>query len=113
MPKLKDQKLRHNEYYDMQNKFDKLYAQSKEGFIFKSLMEIVRSDENIKLAYRNIKNNNGSHTAGVDYKTVSFIENLDEKENWQVCEEGETLTENDLTYTFYTYKNNAVRPFAE
>ena len=79
MPKLKDQKLRHNEYYDMQNKFDKLYAQSKEGFIFKSLMEIVQSDENIKLAYRNIKNNNGSHTAGVDYKTVSFIENLDEE----------------------------------
>ena len=79
MPKLKDQKLRHNEYYDMQNKFDKLYAQSKEGFIFKSLMGIVQSDENIKLAYRNIKNNNGSHTAGVDYKTVSFIENLDEE----------------------------------
>ena len=79
MPKLKDQKLRHNEYYDMQNKFDKLYVQSKEGFMFKSLMEIVQSDENIKLAYRNIKNNNGSHTAGVDYKTVSFIENLDEE----------------------------------
>jgi dihydrofolate reductase len=42
-----------------------------------------------------------------------FIENLDEKENWQVCEEGETLTENDLTYTFYTYKNNAVKPFSD
>ena len=79
MPKLKDQKLRHNEYYDMQDKFDKLYAQSKEEFIFKSLMEIVQSDENIKLAYRNIKNNNGSHTAGVDNKTISFIENLDEE----------------------------------
>lgn len=42
-----------------------------------------------------------------------FIENLDEKENWQVCETGETLTENGLTYTFYTYKNNQVKAFEE
>ncbi len=41
-----------------------------------------------------------------------FIENLDEKPNWQVVETGETLTENHLTYTFYTYKNNNVKPFA-
>lgn len=40
-----------------------------------------------------------------------FIENLDEKPNWQVCHTGETFTENDLTYTFYTYKNNDVKPF--
>lgn len=79
MPKLKDQKLRHNEYYDMQSKFDELYAQSKEGFVFKNLMEIIQSDKNIKLAYRNIKNNGGSHTAGVDRKTISFIENFDEE----------------------------------
>ena len=79
MPKPKDQKLRHNEYYDMQSKFDELYAQSKEGFVFKNLMEIIQSDKNIKLAYRNIKNNSGSHTAGVDRKTISFIENFDEE----------------------------------
>ena len=79
MPKLKDQKLRHNEYYDMQSKFDELYAQSKEGFVFKNLMEIIQSDKNIKLAYRNIKNNSGSHTAGVDRKTIGFIENFDEE----------------------------------
>lgn len=79
MPKLKDQKLRHNEYYDMQSKFDELYAQSKEGFVFKNLMEIIQSDKNIKLAYRNIKNNSGSHTAGVDRKTISFIENFDKE----------------------------------
>lgn len=79
MPKLKDQKLRHNEYYDMQGKFDELYAQSTEGFVFKNLMEIIQSDKNIKLAYRNIKNNSGSHTSGVDRKTISFIENFDEE----------------------------------
>lgn len=79
MPKLKDQKLRHNEYYDMQSKFDELYAQSKEGFVFKNLMEIIQSDKNIRLAYRNIKNNGGSHTEGVDSKTISFIESFDEE----------------------------------
>lgn len=79
MPKLKDQKLRHNEYYDMQSKYDELYAKSKKGFVFKNLMEIIQSDKNIRLAYRNIKNNSGSHTAGVDSKTISFIENFDEE----------------------------------
>lgn len=77
MPKLKDQKIRHNEYYDMQSKYDELYAKSKKGFVFKNLMEIIQSDKNIRLAYRNIKNNSGSHTAGVDSKTISFIENFD------------------------------------
>lgn len=79
MPKLKDQKIRHNEYYDMQSKYDELYAESKKGFVFKNLMEIIQSDKNIRLAYRNIKNNSGSHTAGVDSKTISFIENFDEE----------------------------------
>ncbi len=40
-----------------------------------------------------------------------FIENLDEKPNWTVCHTGETVTENDLTYTFYTYENTDVKPF--
>lgn len=40
-----------------------------------------------------------------------FIENLDRKENWQVCHTGETATENGLTYTFYTYENTQVKPY--
>lgn len=39
-----------------------------------------------------------------------FIENLDEKPNWQVCHKGESAEENGLCYTFYTYKNQAVQP---
>ena len=39
-----------------------------------------------------------------------FIENLDQKENWQVYEQGETMEENGFTYTFYTYKNQDVKP---
>ena len=40
-----------------------------------------------------------------------FIENLDKKDNWNICHTGETATENDLTYTFYTYENTDVKPF--
>ena len=40
-----------------------------------------------------------------------FIENLDSKENWQVCHVGETMEEDGISYTFYTYKNNDVKPY--
>ena len=53
-------RLRHNEYYNMQETFDKLYADSKQGKVFENLMELITRPENIKLAYRNIKRNKGS-----------------------------------------------------
>ena len=62
----KKNKLRHSEYYDLQDCFDKLYAKSKQGDVFTNLMEIISSEENIRLAYRNIKRNPGSQTSGVD-----------------------------------------------
>ena len=43
--------------------FDGLYADSKKDKIFNHLMEIIESEENIKLAYRTIKTNTGSDTA--------------------------------------------------
>ncbi len=72
----KQKKLRHNEYYDMQKIFDKLYADSCAGKIFNSLIEIITCDENIKLAYRNIKRNNGSNTCGVDKVTIKDLEKI-------------------------------------
>lgn len=63
---IKKQKLRNAEYYDFQGVQDKLYEQSKRGKIFKNLVQIITLEENIKLAYRNIKKNTGSYTAGVD-----------------------------------------------
>ncbi len=36
-------------------------------------MEIISSAENIKLAYRNLKKNEGSKTAGVDKKNIVFL----------------------------------------
>lgn len=70
---LKKQKIRNSEYYDMQAVFDDLYAKSNKGSYFKNLVEIIRAPENIKLAYRNIRKNSGSKTAGVDNKTISDL----------------------------------------
>lgn len=46
----------------MEGTFDRLYAESKNDKIFNHLMEIIESEENIKLAYRTIKKNTGSDT---------------------------------------------------
>lgn len=70
---IKKQKLRNAEYYDFQGVQDKLYEQSKRGKIFIKLVEVITSEENIKLAYRNIKKNTGSYTAGVDNKTIKDL----------------------------------------
>ncbi len=69
-------KLRHNEYYDTQSIFDKLYAESQEGKIFQNLMEIISSPKNIRLAYRNIKRNSGSNTSGTDNATIKDIQSI-------------------------------------
>ena len=69
----KKSKMRHAEYYDMQKTFDELYADSKDGKTFGNLMEIISSPQNIMLAYRNIKSNEGSHTAGTDGRTIESL----------------------------------------
>lgn len=73
----KNKKLRHAEYYEMQETFENLYQQSKEGRRFKNLMKTIASRDNIVLAYRNIKRNNGSPTPGVDGKNINDIEELE------------------------------------
>lgn len=70
---LKKSKLRHAEYYDFQKIQDKLYAESMDGKMFTKLVEIITLPENIKLAYRNIKKNKGSKTAGTDGKTIAWM----------------------------------------
>ncbi len=76
---IKKTKLRNSEYYNMQQVFDNLYAQSLKGKSFTNLIEIIASDENIKLAYRNIKKNTGSTTSGVDGRTIKDISKLSEE----------------------------------
>ena len=55
----------------MQNVFDKLYQQSLKGKRFTNLLDIITAENNILLAYRNIKSNKGSRTSGVDKRNIS------------------------------------------
>ena len=80
---LKKQKIRNSEYYDMQIVFDELYAESAAKHQFHSLVEVIKRPENIKLAYRNIRKNDGSRTAGVDGKTISDLNKWNE--NALIC----------------------------
>ncbi|WP_324656198.1 hypothetical protein [Bacillus paranthracis] len=52
---LKKTKLRHSEYYDMQRKYDELYSNSLNGNNFYKLIDIIGSEENIRLAYATSK----------------------------------------------------------
>ena len=63
--------LRFNEYYDAQKIQDELYQLSAEGkHIFRDLMSYITQEENILLAYRNIKSNKVSKTAGTNKRTI-------------------------------------------
>ena len=75
---LKKQKLRNNEYYDMQSVYDELHTKSVEGKKFTDLMKIISCENNILLAYRNIKNNKGSATEGTDGKTIEHYKDWSE-----------------------------------
>ena len=72
----KQKRLRYLEYYNLQKCFDNLYEKSKQGDIFKNLTELISSEENIRLAYRNIKRNKGSFTAGTDGITIKDTEKI-------------------------------------
>lgn len=61
----------------MQKVFDKLYKQSLNGKSFTKLLEIISDENNIKLAYRNIKANGGSRTGGTNDKTIVDIMNME------------------------------------
>ena len=75
----KKSKLRHAEYYDLQKLQDKLYADSAGGKEFRNLMELITLPENIRLAFRNIKANDGSHTPGTDGRTIKDLAKLSDK----------------------------------
>ena len=73
---VKRQKARNAEYYDMQSVQDTLYKRSVNNQNFYHLMDIITSEQNIMLAYRNIKKNSGSNTAGTDKKTIKDLEKI-------------------------------------
>ena len=77
---LSEEHLRYAEYYGMQSVFDGLYAKAKNGEEFTDLMSLILNRENILLAYRNIKTNTGSNTAGTDNLKIGDIGRLSSDE---------------------------------
>lgn len=70
------QALRHNEYYATQNKLDWLYMRSMRGDNFRRLYTLIIHQDNILLAYRNIKSNTGRNTSGTDNRTIKYLSNM-------------------------------------
>lgn len=70
------QKLRNNEYFGMQEKLDKLYDESKNGRYFENLYDLITSNENIQLAFRNLKRNTGSKTKGTNGHTIKHLNKM-------------------------------------
>ncbi|MGE6364861.1 group II intron reverse transcriptase/maturase [Bacillus paramycoides] len=91
--------LRNKQYYDFVEIQRELYSKSKTGKAdFKNLLELILSDENILLAYRTIKSNTGSKTAGTDGKTI-----LD------IAEKHQEAFINEMRQTLKSYKPNPIR----
>lgn len=72
--------LRHNEYYGIQTIFDNLYNDSRNGKEFTDLIEIILSEKNILLAYKNMKGNGGSKTPGTDGLNIVDISKMQPEE---------------------------------
>ncbi|SIS36643.1 group II intron reverse transcriptase/maturase [Salimicrobium flavidum] len=72
--------LRYWEYYGMTEIFEGLYEGSKEGESFDRLYDIITSRENLLLAFRIIKTNKGSQTAGADKRTIDDFKQMSEEE---------------------------------
>lgn len=109
--KKKKQSLRNNEYYNTQAMFDDLYDCSMKGQNFKNLYNLIVSDENIKLAYRNIKTNKGSNTKGTNDTTIKELAetNIDEFVNF-VRETLENYHPQPVKRVMIPKANGKVRP---
>ena len=59
---------------------DDLYAKSVNNENFYNLLEIIQSTENIKLAYRNMRKNDGGKSPGVDGLTIRDVNAIPEDE---------------------------------
>ena len=69
--------IRNMEYYSLTNEFTNLYEKSKNVEVFKNLMGIIKSENNIRLAFKNLCTNSGSNTPGVDKITIKEIKAIE------------------------------------
>lgn len=107
----KRKKLRHNEYYNIQDVFDTLYTRSKARQNFNNLYDIIISRENILLAYRNIKGNRGSKTKGTNGSNILDIGGQDnEKIVSYVRHRLQNYKPHSIRRKYIPKKNGKMRP---
>lgn len=72
--------VNNSEYFGMQEIFDSLFLKSLKGEALPNLMEIVMKEENILLAFRNVKNIKGAYSKGVNKKNIQDIKKMSKDE---------------------------------
>ena len=107
----KDDSLRNFEYYGMTSGLDKLYNQSLNNIVFDDLMSLIASEISIRLAYRTIKTNGGSHTGGVDKKTIKWISEMKLKCYIRLVQNRfKNYQPQDIRRTYIPKSNGKLRP---
>lgn len=95
----------------MTETLDELYQKAKSGKSFNKLMDIISSDKNIRLAFRMIKSNTGSNTAGTDGITIKEIKDSNIEEYVQLIQEKLKWYKPDSVRRVYIPKaNGKTRP---
>lgn len=102
---------KNNARFNMQHIFDKLYAESSRGWEFKNLYELIISENNIKLAYRNIRGNKGSKTPGTDKKNIKNIGSMEESTYvTKIIERMNNYNPQSVRRVFIKKENGKLRP---
>ena len=107
----KNQKLRNAEYYSMQNIQDTLYKQSLNGNNFYNLIKLITLEENIRMAFRNLRKNSGSKTCGTDKKNIEDIAKWSDTELiHNICARFENYIPQSVRRVEIPKPNGGIRP---
>lgn len=72
----KNIQLRNNEYFRKQFEFDYLYKLGLNNHKFNNLISRIINEDNLRLAYRNIKGNKGKNSKGISGKNLNWISKM-------------------------------------
>ena len=71
-----NQYIKNVDFHNITTTFDNLYKDSKSNKIFTKLVDLISSESNILLAYKNIKESKNNQIIGIDNKTIEYIDSL-------------------------------------
>ncbi|KOP79017.1 reverse transcriptase [Lysinibacillus sp. FJAT-14745] len=111
MADLMIQKLRNNEYFGLQETFDNLFIESEKGRYFTDIYELIISEENILLAFRNLKSNTGSKTKGTNGHTIKHLNKMNADKLIMIIRKRlENYTPHSVRRLFIPKPNGKMRP---